>query len=356
MNIIIFCKTLAIGGAEKQALTLAKLFTEKGENVLLINWCGDIIDPRNKEFIKDNSIRYTGLNGNTIQKFRKYLKIIKNQGELIVLSYLTLANIIAGLSKLFINDIVTIGGIRTERLPFYKFLFEKLTHNYLNDATVFNNHSAKYKFESKGFRVNKIFVIHNTIKAIPEEQTLKKVDEIVIVSVSRFVKPKDFETALRSIKKVIESDREIKLKYFIVGYGPMEEKIKSLVGFLNLNDYVKILIKPSNVTRILTNSDIYLSTSLFEGLSNSIMEAMSAGLPIIGTDVGDNRYLIEDGYNGFIVSCKDIDTITERIKCLVYNADLRREFGINSRKKIEKEFSEEELLKNYYELFTNLGV
>lgn len=352
-NIVIFCKTLAIGGAEKQALVLAKLLAEKGEDVLLINWCGNIIDPRNSKFIKDNSISYVGLEGNSLRKFREFLKVIRKQRASVVLSYLTLANIISGLSKFFINNLVSIGGIRTEKLPFYKFFFEKLAHNYLNDATVFNNNSAKDKFERRGFKSRKIFVIHNTIEVYPEEINENKGDETVIVSVSRFVEPKDFTTALYSIKQVIDSDREKKLKYCIVGYGPLEEKIRSLVSMLDLKNNVEILIKPSNIPEILKKSDIYLSTSLFEGLSNSIMEAMSAGLPVIGTDVGDNRYLIEDNYNGFIVPCMDVEIITERIRYLINNEAIRREYGTNSRVKIEKEFSEAQLLKHYYELFAN---
>jgi len=355
-SIVIFCKTLAIGGAEKQALVLAKLLAEKGEDVLLINWCGNIIDPRNSKFIKDNSIRYVGLEGNSFRKFRDFLKVVRKQRASVVLSYLTLANIISGFSKLFIKGLVSIGGIRTEKLPFYKFFFEKLAHNYLNDATVFNNFSAKDKFERRGFKSGKIFVIHNTIKVYPPEISDSKSEETVIVSVSRFVKPKDFTTALYSIKQVIETDGERSLKYCIVGYGPLEEKIRSLVSLLDLKDHVEILLKPSNIPEILRNSDIYLSTSLFEGLSNSIMEAMSAGLPVIGTDVGDNRYLIEDGYNGFIVPCMDVEIITERIRYLISNEDIRKEYGINSRLKIEKEFSETQLLNHYYELFSKMGL
>jgi N,N'-diacetylbacillosaminyl-diphospho-undecaprenol alpha-1,3-N-acetylgalactosaminyltransferase len=86
------------------------------------------------------------------------------------------------------------------------------------------------------------------------------------------------------------------------------------------------------------------------------MEAMSAGLPVIGTDVGDNRYLIEDGYNGFIVPCMDVQVITDRILYLLNNEEIRKEYGTNSREKIEKEFSETELMKHYYELFTRLGI
>lgn len=353
-SIIIFCKTLAIGGAEKQALTLAKLLTEKKINIIIINWRGDIIDARNLDFIQDNSIRHIGLQGNPVIKLKQLLKIIKQERISIILSYLTLANFIAGICKLFNRKLLSIGGIRTEKLPFYKFFFEKLTHNYLNDATVFNNYSAKIKFEKKGFNSEKIFVIHNTINVQPLEKNEKPKEEVTIISVSRFVKPKDFRTALYSFKQVTERNNDKKLKYCIVGYGPLEDNIRALIRYLNLQNKVDILINPPNIPDLLKTCDIYLSTSLFEGLSNSIMEAMSAGLPVIATNVGDNSYLIEDSFNGFIVPCRDVSLIVEKLEYLINFENVRKEYGNNSRFKIGNEFSEEKLLENYFSIFSKM--
>jgi glycosyltransferase involved in cell wall biosynthesis len=352
MSILIICKTFAIGGAEKQALILAKLLTEKKIEVIVVNWCGDIIDTRNLSFINENSIRYIGLQGNLIRKFRHFCKIAKQEKITTILSYLTLANFIAGICKLFNRKLLSIGGVRTEKLPLYKFLFEKLTHNYLNDATIFNNYSAKNKFEKKGFNSEKIFVIHNSINIKAFKQKNKPKDEIVIISVSRFVIPKDFHSALYSFKQAIEKNKEKKIKYRIVGYGPLENEIRLLIRHLNLQNDVDILINPPNIPDILTTSDIYLSTSLFEGLSNSIMEAMSAGLPVVATDVGDNRYLIVDSYNGFIVPCKDVSLIAEKLEYLINFEDIRKEYGNNSRLKIVNEFSEERLLEDYIKVLS----
>jgi glycosyltransferase involved in cell wall biosynthesis len=353
-SIIIICKTLLKGGAEKQALILSKLLSKKEIDITVINWCGDKIDETNKNFIKNNSLKYIGLKGNPIKKFTDFLGIIKNKRISIVLSYLTLANFIAGISKLFCRKLVTIGGIRTEKLPLYKFFFEKLVHNYLNDATVFNNFSAKNKFERKGFNPKKIYVIHNAIQAPPLGKNNKTEDLIKIISVSRFVKSKDFQTALFSLKQLIEKKRNEKFRYYIVGYGSLESEIRSLISQLNLYNEVEILINPSNIPDILKSCDIYLSTSLYEGLSNSIMEAMVAGLPIIATDVGDNRYMIKDAYNGFIVPCRDINLIVEKLEYLSNSETERKKFGNNSYSIIENEFSEEELLGNYIKLFSKI--
>ena len=355
-SILIFCKTLLKGGAEKQALTLSKLLTEKEISIILIIWCGTKIDAANLDYIKNKSIKYIGLRGNPLKKLIHFLQIIKNERISIILSYLTKANSIAGISKLFHRKLTTIGGIRTEKLPYYKFFIEKLVHNYLNDATIFNNFSGKNKFEKRGFNPEKIYIIHNTILVTPLEKIDRPKDVINIISVCRFVRSKDFRTALYAFKQLVEKNRDKKIKYYIVGYGPLENRIRLLTRNLNLQNEVEILINPPNIPDILKNCNIYLSTSLYEGLSNSIMEAMVAGLPIIATNVGDNRYLIKDAYNGFIVPCGDINLIVEKLQYLTDFENIRNEFGNNSHLIIENEFSEEKLFENYFKLFSKMSL
>lgn len=354
-SIIIFCKTFLKGGAEKQALILSKLLKEKNSGIVLINWCGEKIDSANLNYIKNNSIKYVGLKGNPVVKFIHILKIIKSERVSIILAYLSLANFVSGILKLFNKNLITIGGIRTDKLPFYKFFFEKLVHNYLNDATVFNNFSAKSKFAKKGFKPGKIYVIHNAIHVPALDKKNTSEDSINIITVGRFVAPKDFPTALSSFKHLTGKNRVKKIKYYIVGYGPMENEIRLLINQLNLINDVEILINPPDIPEILKSCDIYLSTSLFEGLSNSIMEAMAAGLPVIATNVGDNQYLIKDAFNGFLVPCGDVNLIVEKLEYLANFENIRNEFGKNSYSIVAEEFSEEKLLENYFNLFSKMS-
>jgi glycosyltransferase involved in cell wall biosynthesis len=352
MSIAIFCKTLLKGGTEKQALILSKLLTEQKKDVLLIIWCKNKIDPENLNYLKNNNIRYFALNGIALGRFIKFLEIIRDQRVSFILSYLTLPNFVSGLSKLFVKNVVRIGGIRNEKLPYYKFFFEKWIHNNLNNATVFNNYSAKDKFIKRGFKSKKIFVIQNAV--IPDHINGKadlKRSDVKIITISRFVKQKDFRTALYSFNELINRNKDKAITYCLVGYGPMEQEIRSLLVDLKMGDRIKLFINPSNISSILTDCDIYLSTSLFEGLSNSIMEAMVAGLPIVATDVGDNKFLVKDGFNGFLLPCKDVNGIVEKLELLSGSDDLRSNFGNNSRILIKNKFSEEKLLENYLNLF-----
>lgn len=333
---------------------LARLFSENKFNVTLVNWCNNKIDPDNRAFIAQCSINYVELEGNTIKKIRKLLKITKKYKRPVILSYLTLANIVTGILTVLNKNLITGGGIRSEQLPYQKLIFERFVHNHLNSVTIFNNYSAKNKLEARGFNPNKIRVIHNAIQVPQLSKPPIKSDMITIISVSRFVKSKDFYTALYAYKRLAQDNPGRIIRYRIVGYGYHEAAIRTMVKTLDLVSNVELLIRPGDIYAILKDANIYLSTSIYEGLSNSIMEAMSAGLPIVATDVGDNRYLVQDDFNGFLVELKDTDAIVRKLQYLVDNDRLREEFGNNSYRKIASEFSEQKLFCSYIDLLSDL--
>ncbi len=349
-SIVIFCKTLVKGGAEKQALSLAKLLADRGVYVVVVSWSRTRVDTLNKKFLTDNSLKYYGLRGTRIMKFVQFNRILKREDAIIVLSYLTLANFVAGVSTLFHRNLITIGGIRSEKLPLCKFLSEKFVHNHLNDATVFNNWSGKHKFDRRGFNASKGYVIHNAIKASGVSSRVLKNDEVRIITVARFVKAKDFKTALLAFSRLSAGNTGHSIRYDIIGYGPEESGIRSLISSLGLGEKVSLVLNPPNVSDYLKRSDIYLSTSLFEGLSNSLMEAMVEGLPIVATDVGDNRFLVRDGFNGYILPVKDDGQIALKLEALVTSPELRHAFGLNSKELISEGFNEDKLLTGYLKL------
>ena len=85
------------------------------------------------------------------------------------------------------------------------------------------------------------------------------------------------------------------------------------------------------------------------------MEAMAVGLPVVATDVGDNKYLVREGLNGYLVPCKDIEQIAGKIQHLLESENERKEFGENSYNFIRENFTQEKLLNSYMELFSKIN-
>jgi glycosyltransferase involved in cell wall biosynthesis len=101
-------------------------------------------------------------------------------------------------------------------------------------------------------------------------------------------------------------------------------------------------IPNDELPQYLTASDVYVSTSPYDaGIAASTAEAMACELPVIVTDVAENKKWVEDGVNGFVVPVKDPKSLAKKIICLLENETVRRRFGKISRKIIEEK-------NNYY--------
>jgi glycosyltransferase involved in cell wall biosynthesis len=101
--------------------------------------------------------------------------------------------------------------------------------------------------------------------------------------------------------------------------------------------------------------DLLILISDYEGLSNVISEALASGLPIITSAIPENKYLVEDTKNGFVVNHKDSISIAEGIeKYMVLPAVSKRKISLNNRKKAEEIFDKDTLYKDYINLIRNL--
>lgn len=168
-----------------------------------------------------------------------------------------------------------------------------------------------------------------------------------IITVGRFVPQKDYLTAIKSVAALKERDD---IRFHIVGYGPLEKQIRKWIQEFGIKKNTLISINPPNVPSLLKNADIYLSTSLFEGTSNSIMEALNFSLPVVCTDVGDNFQLVQNGLNGFLHAKGDYNAISNSLGYLLDNIDIRNKFGARGNEILRENFSIEIFYQQYLKL------
>jgi len=171
---------------------------------------------------------------------------------------------------------------------------------------------------------------------------------VVLLSVGEMIKRKNHETALRALAKI---DRQ-NVVYLICGRGEVEDYLKGLAKSLGVEDKVRFLGFRNDIAEICTASDVFIFPSYQEGLSVSVMEAMSAGLPIICSKIRGNTDLISDGEGGYLLEPEAADGFAESILKVIDNAELRISMGrrnIVEIKKCDKAAVKEEMQKLYGE-------
>ncbi|MCW3786240.1 glycosyltransferase [Plebeiibacterium sediminum] len=348
-NICILSKDLVAGGAEKQALMLAKTLNEY-HNIYVIVF-KNIIHHRNLRYIEENNIPIKVLNGSLFFNLFALFKALKAYHTDVLISYLFKGNVLCGVIGFLAGVKVRIGGVRNAFLKPHKEIFERVMHNHFNTYTIFNNLSGAALYSRRKFNKEKIVVIPNCI--ISPALIERKDDKIVeILTVGRFVPQKDYLTALKSISLVVKKGIN-NIHYTIIGWGELKDTIRSWIVELQLEQYVSIVINPTNILDYYKRATIYLSTSLFEGISNTIMEAMSYSLPCVVTDVGDNSRLVKNELNGFILKMKDADGIADALQTLILNFDMRDAYGRNSYQIISQEYSVERFTNEYLKIIDN---
>ena len=127
----------------------------------------------------------------------------------------------------------------------------------------------------------------------------------------------------------------------IYGGGSLFDKIKIIISENELDKNVVLMGWANKQVKkeAYSKADIFILPSHFEGFPNSLVEAMSAELPVISSNVGAVGDIIEDGINGFIFDSKNINQLVEKIETLISDSDLRMLMAINARKKITKKFT-----------------
>jgi len=173
----------------------------------------------------------------------------------------------------------------------------------------------------------------------PTDPTREKLglgcDEFIVGFVGRLVPLKGLTYLLHAAKKI---KKEIpKLHILLVGEGPQKAFIL---------ETAKILQVPITITGWVDDPrpyysvmDVFALPSLSEGLPNVVLEAMAMEKPIIATDVGGNRDLVEDGLNGYLVPPRNVDLLAQRVLTLYERDGSRVSMGSANRKKVQKSFT-----------------
>jgi len=152
-------------------------------------------------------------------------------------------------------------------------------------------------------------------------------DKKILIMTRSFQKIYGIEYFLKTLPKLIKKNDNVRV--LLCGDGPLKNDFEKYIHSKKLSKYVHLAgrIENDDLPKYLAASDVYVSTSLSDGTSVSLLEAMAVGLPCIVTDLPAIREWITDGHNGFLVPKKDSYAVYEKLDLLLNNDGLREEFG-----------------------------
>jgi glycosyltransferase involved in cell wall biosynthesis len=177
-------------------------------------------------------------------------------------------------------------------------------------------------------------------------------DELVLIQVARLDYLKDHLTAIRTVDRVVARRRNTRL--VLVGEGPERPLIEQEVKQRGLGDHVRMLGLRKDIPRLVAAADIFLLTSISEGIPLTLIEAMAAGLPIVSTDVGGVAEVVLDGCTGVLAAAKDDARLAEHCLRLAADPELRAELGQHGQRRAVDHFAEPHMHAGYRQLYAEM--
>ena len=136
--------------------------------------------------------------------------------------------------------------------------------------------------------------------------------------------------------------------------GVYENTIVNKKNKLNNIDRILFVGKRSDIPEILSETDISILTSHREGCSNTVLESMFAKCPLVVTDVGDNRMMLSEANQNFIVKPNDVEEMVQKLSILIEDGSLRKEIGNRNFDKAQNEFTNKMMVENTESLILSL--
>lgn len=221
-----------------------------------------------------------------------------------------------------------------------------------------------YELAKKKFKIKDLHLVHgvgldekkfNVEISDEEKKNLRKKLEIeedstVFTYIAELNKNKNQQLLIRTMWNLKNNGEKVTL--LLIGKGTSEKKLNKLIKKLKLEKKVKLLGYRDDIVKLLSITDIYLASSLREGLPVNVMEAMYMKLPIIAVDNRGHRELVQHNENGFIVPQNDVmeNNMYNYTSLLIKNNTLRESFGKQSKEQIKK-YTLENVLENMKEIY-----
>lgn len=181
---------------------------------------------------------------------------------------------------------------------------------------------------------------------------------LLVGSVGRLVPIKDYPTLFRAADQLAAEGMDLRVALVgPSGCAPHDGQKDLQQGLASLPRLAERVIFPGEsdeVANWLNAFDAFVLPSLSEGMSNTVLEAMATGLPVIATRVGSNPDIIEDGTSGILFEPRDAAALAGHLRALAASPELRRRLGLQARARVERSFSQADMTQRYATLYSEV--
>lgn len=344
------------GGGEKWMITAGKGLMERGHHVIIACLPGSIIEQKAKD--RGLELFHFGINADIAFWLMYPLKsfLIKNKIDVLICCQNKDVKIGAKAARqLNIPAIFSRQGIQNLSnkkkyiIPFTKYI----------DGIITNTSSIKEIYEGyEWFPENFIHVIYNGVEI---HENIKRIDlherynlpkgYKTIFSSGRLDYQKGFDLLIEIAVKAKEED--LPWQIIVAGEGKLKNDLRSLAAKKGVSDVIHFIGFTNEIPNHLDASDVFVLPSRYEGMPNSLLEAMAVGKSSVATNVNGAPELVEDGKSGFLVESENTEQLFAKLKLLLEDSQLREAIEKEAKNQVERNFTIENMIDKLEKLFVH---
>jgi glycosyltransferase involved in cell wall biosynthesis len=256
-------------------------------------------------------------------------------------------------SKRETEGVRTKGQDRVERLAFGG-----------SSKIVVNSAAVHEHLTSRGLKESRLELIHNGVDVVAFDAAKSRADKVrrefdlpedaklvtVVANLRHDVK--NIPMFLRAADRV--SQRISDTRFVVAGEGEMKVDMEAMAVEMGIEQFVYFVGRCDDVPALLAASSVCVLPSKAEGFSNSVLEYMAAGKPVVVTDVGGAAEAVVEGETGYLVASNDDEAMAERLVGLLRDDEKAAKFGAAARERAGAAFSTERQLEKTLDLYKRL--
>ena len=282
----------------------------------------------------------------------------------IVQTFLPVADVIGRTVAHIAGIPVIVSSIRARNIDkrCWQFLLDRITLRWV-DRVVFNSqHAITFSMQHEGVRAEQVVYIPNCVRVDPTGgaatqaevrlQLRIPLEARVIGTVGRLYWQKGHRYLLSAFAKVLAAVPDVQL--VVIGDGPLRSQLEAEARRIGVIEQTWFLGERADAPALLAALDVYVQPSIYEGMPNSVMEAMAVGKPVIATQVDGIRELIAHGETGWLVEACNAEALAEQIIYALEHADEGARIGAAAARRMRSDFSVDRMVGAYDQLYRNL--